>query len=51
MLNYHNYAMTLGRAVDVFRRGRDAVPEQKVALRTLTALSRLAAVMLYLGLG
>ena len=51
MLNYDNYAITLGRAVDVFRRGRDAVPEQKVALRALAALSRLAGVVVEVGIG
>jgi hypothetical protein len=51
MLNFDNYAITFGRAVDVFRRGRDAVPEQKVALRALTALSRLAGVVLDVGAG
>ena len=51
MLNYDNYAITLGRAVDVFRRGRDAVPEQKVALRALAGLSRLADVVVEVGMG
>jgi len=51
MLNYDNYAITLGRAVDVFRRGRDAVPEQKVALRALAGLSRLAEVVVEVGTG
>jgi len=41
MLNYDNFAVTLGRAVETFRQGREAVPEQKIALRTLTALMKL----------
>jgi len=41
MLNYDNFAITLGRAVELFRRRPDAVPEQKIALRTLAALTRL----------
>jgi len=45
MLNYENFAVTLGRAVELFRRGPDAVPEQKIALRTLTALVRLGGVV------
>jgi hypothetical protein len=51
MLNYDNFAITLGRAVDVFRRGPEAVPEQKVALRALAGLSRLAGVVLEVGVG
>jgi plasmid stabilization system protein ParE len=46
MINYDNYAITLGRAVDVFQRGRAAIPEQKVALRALAALARLDGVVL-----
>jgi hypothetical protein len=41
MLNYDNFTVTLGRAVETFRQGREAVPEQKSALRTLTALMKL----------
>jgi hypothetical protein len=44
MLNYDNFAVTLGRAVETFRQGPDAVPEQKVALRALTALMKLGGV-------
>jgi len=51
MVNYDNFAITLGRAVEVFRRGQDAVPEQKVALRALTALSRLTDIALEVGVG
>jgi hypothetical protein len=51
MLNYDNYAVTLGRAVEVFRRGREAVPEQKVALRALAALARLQGVVVEVGGG
>jgi hypothetical protein len=46
MLNYDNFAVTLGRAVETFRQGPDAVPEQKVALRTLAALTKLSGVTL-----
>jgi hypothetical protein len=41
MLNYDNFAVTLGRAVESFRQGPDAVPEQKIALRALAALVKL----------
>jgi hypothetical protein len=41
MLNHDNFAVTLGRAVESFRQGPDAVPEQKTALRTLAALMKL----------
>lgn len=51
MINYDNYAITLGRAVDVFQRGRVAIPEQKVALRALAALARLDGVVLQVGGG
>jgi HEAT repeat protein len=51
MINYDNYAVTLGRAVAVFRRGADAVPEQKVALRALAALARLGGVVFEVGAG
>jgi HEAT repeat protein len=44
MLNYDNYAVTLGRAVGLMRRGPESVPEQKVALRALAALARLGGV-------
>jgi len=45
MLNYEHFAVTMGRAVETFRRGSEAVPEQKVALRTLAALVRLGGVL------
>lgn len=44
MLNYDNYAVTIGRAVELVRRGPESVPEQKVALRALAALARLGGV-------
>ena len=43
MLNPDNLAITLGRAVEVFRARPDAVPEHKTALRVLVALSKLGA--------
>jgi hypothetical protein len=48
MLNYDNYAITLGRAVELFRRRPEAIPEQKVVLRALVGLSRLDAATLRL---
>jgi HEAT repeat protein len=41
MLNYDNFGITLGRAVDVFRRRPDAIDEQKTVLRALFALTKL----------
>jgi hypothetical protein len=41
MLNLDNFAITLGRAVDTFRRHPDAIDEQKAALRALFALTKL----------
>jgi hypothetical protein len=41
MLNYDNFAITLGRAVETFRHRPDAVAEQKIALRALFALTKL----------
>ncbi len=46
MLNYDNFAITLGRAVDLFRRRPDAVPELKGALRVLVALTGLGGATL-----
>ncbi|MDH4044628.1 MAG: hypothetical protein OEW06_09235, partial [Gemmatimonadota bacterium] len=48
MLNYDNYAVTLGRAVELVRRGPDAIPEQKVALRALMALAHLGGAVVRL---
>jgi HEAT repeat protein len=46
MLNLDNLAVTVGRALDAFRRGPAAVPDQKVALRALVALLRLGGAVL-----
>jgi HEAT repeat protein len=46
MLNYDNFAITLGRAINVFNTSPDDVPQQKGALRALVALSSLGAVAL-----
>jgi HEAT repeat protein len=46
MLNYDNFAITLGRAVDLFRHRPDAVPELKGALRALVALTGLGGATL-----
>lgn len=43
MLNYENFAISLARAVDVFRVAPE-VNEQKAALRTVVALAKLGAV-------
>jgi len=48
MLNYDNFAITLGRAVDVFRRRPDAIDEQKGMLRALFALTKLGGATLRL---
>ncbi len=48
MLNYDNFAITLGRAVDVFRRRPDAIDEQKAVLRALFALTKLGGATLRL---
>jgi hypothetical protein len=46
MLNYDNFAITLGRAVQNLRARPDAVDEHKRDLRALVALTRLGAVTL-----
>jgi hypothetical protein len=46
MLNYDNFAITLGRAVETFRARPDAIAEHKTALRALVALTRLGGVTL-----
>jgi hypothetical protein len=46
MLNYDNFAITLGRAIESFRARPDAVDEHKRALRALVALTRMGAVTL-----
>jgi hypothetical protein len=46
MLNYDNFAITLGRAIETFRARPDSVAEHKTALRALVALTRLGGVTL-----
>ncbi len=46
MLNYENFAVTLGRALNVFRSAPEDIVQQKGALRALVALSSLGAVAL-----
>lgn len=46
MLNYDNFAITLGRAVQNLRARPDAVDEHKRSLRALVALARLGGVTL-----
>jgi hypothetical protein len=46
MLNYDNFAITLGRAVETLRARPDALNEHKTALRALVALTRLGGVTL-----
>ena len=46
MLNYDNFAITLGRAIETFRAQPDAIAEHKIALRALVALTRLGGVTL-----
>lgn len=46
MLNYDNFAITLGRAVNVFRTSPEDVVQHKGALRALVALSSLGSVAL-----
>lgn len=48
MLNYDNFAITFGRAIETFRARPEAVDEHKAALRALVALTRLGGVTLAL---
>jgi hypothetical protein len=48
MLNYDNFAITLGRAVETFRHRPDAIAEQKTVLRALFALTKLGGATLRL---
>jgi hypothetical protein len=48
MLNYDNFAITLGRAVETFRVRPDAIDEQKTMLRALFALTKLGGATLRL---
>jgi hypothetical protein len=43
MLNAEHFAITLARAVDLFRTHPHAIPDQKTSLRALVALTRLEA--------
>lgn len=43
MLNPEHFAITLARAVDLFRTHPHAIPDQKTSLRALVALTRLGA--------
>ncbi|MFQ6045650.1 MAG: HEAT repeat domain-containing protein [Gemmatimonadales bacterium] len=46
MLNYEHFAVTLARAIELFRTEPNAIPEQKTALRALVALTKLGGAAL-----